>query len=45
MREYDVSPVAHQITTPLFICDPEGEQFWPGQASQLSELVSGPVVQ
>ncbi|MDQ1307652.1 MAG: hypothetical protein QG671_3485 [Actinomycetota bacterium] len=44
MREYDVSPVAHQITTPLFICDPEGEQFWPGQASQLSELVSGPVV-
>lgn len=44
MREYDDSAVAHQVTTPLFICDPEGEQFWPGQATRLGELVSGPVV-
>jgi pimeloyl-ACP methyl ester carboxylesterase len=43
MREYNVSAVAHQITTPLFICDPEGEQFWPGQSKRLADLVSGPV--
>lgn len=39
MLEYNIGDVAHQIDTPLFICDPEGEQFWPGQSAQLAKLV------
>lgn len=42
MRRYNLTGVAGQITTPLMISDPEGEQFWPGQSRQLAELVSGP---
>lgn len=43
MKAYNVTAIAHDITTPLFICSPEGEQFWPGQSEQLAGLVSGPV--
>lgn len=43
MRQYDLSDVAHQITTPVMICDPEGEQFWPGQSEKLAGMVAGPV--
>ncbi len=39
MRAYTVADVAHQITTPVMIADPEGEQFWPGQPAQLADLV------
>ncbi|MDP3971469.1 MAG: hypothetical protein Q8P61_00970 [Candidatus Nanopelagicales bacterium] len=42
MRQYNLTGVAGQITTPLMISDPEGEQFWPGQSRKLAELVSGP---
>lgn len=38
VRAYTVADVAPQITTPLLILSPEGEQFWPGQADQLSAL-------
>jgi dienelactone hydrolase len=31
-----------QITTPLLIADPEGEQFWPGQSQQLYDGIPGP---
>ena len=31
-----------QITTPLLIADPEGEQFWPGQSQQVYDGVAGP---
>jgi dienelactone hydrolase len=31
-RHYNLADVAEQITTPLLITDPEGEQFWPGQS-------------
>lgn len=31
-----------QITTPLLIADPEGEQFWPRQSQQLYDGVAGP---
>ncbi len=31
-----------QITTPLLIADPEGEQFWPGQSQELYDGVTGP---
>ena len=29
---------AGQITTPLLITSPEGEQFWPGQSEELAGL-------
>ncbi|HXW79347.1 MAG TPA: hypothetical protein VEJ84_07595 [Acidimicrobiales bacterium] len=31
-----------QITTPLLVTDPEGEQFWPGQSQQLYDRLPGP---
>lgn len=34
---------AARITTPLFIADPEDEQYWPGQSRRLAEMVAGPV--
>jgi alpha-beta hydrolase superfamily lysophospholipase len=34
-RQYNLADVADQITTPLLITDPEGEQFWPGQSRRL----------
>jgi dienelactone hydrolase len=40
VRAYTVADVAHQITTPLLILSPEGEQFWPGQAEQLAALTA-----
>lgn len=43
MREYHLKDVAAKITAPMFVCDPEGEQFWPGQAAELAGLVGGPV--
>jgi hypothetical protein len=42
IREYDLADVAGRITTPVMICDPEGEQFWPGQSEQLAGMVGGP---
>ncbi|WP_280420699.1 alpha/beta hydrolase family protein [Nocardia carnea] len=44
VREYTLGAAdAARITTPLFIADPEDEQFWPGQSRRLAEMVSGPV--
>jgi hypothetical protein len=37
----DVSQVAHQITTPPYITDPDGEQFFTGQPAELAALVPG----
>ncbi len=31
-----------QITTPVFVSDPEDEQFWPGQAQSLYDKLCGP---
>jgi len=39
--KYDVTDVAGQITTPLYITDPDGEQFFPGQSAELARLVPG----
>lgn len=41
VRKYTVADVAGEITTPLLILSPEGEQFWPGQADQLADLTPG----
>jgi hypothetical protein len=38
VRRYDLEQVASQITTPLLITSPEGEQFWPGQSERLAKL-------
>jgi hypothetical protein len=40
-RQYNLTDVVDQITTPLLITDPEGEQFWPGQSQQLFEKLPG----
>lgn len=36
--------VLAQITTPLLVTDPEGEQFWPGQSQRLYDALPGPKV-
>ncbi|MFI0153683.1 hypothetical protein [Streptomyces lydicus] len=42
VAEYTVAPVAHRITTPLMITDPEGEHFWPGASQRLYDALPGP---
>jgi hypothetical protein len=42
VRQYTVRDVAAGIRTPLLICDPEDEQFWPGQSEQLAGLLTAP---
>jgi hypothetical protein len=39
---YRLGDEVENIATPLLITDPEDEQFFPGQAQQLYDLVSGP---
>jgi hypothetical protein len=41
VAKYDVTDVAGQITTPLYITDPDGEQFFCGQSAELAALVPG----
>lgn len=41
VRKYQVRDVAGQITTPLLITDPAGEQFFPGQPRALYDLLPG----
>jgi hypothetical protein len=41
VAEYRLGDEIEQITTPLLITDPEGEQFWPGQAQQLYDRLRG----
>ncbi|MFG3114737.1 alpha/beta hydrolase family protein [Streptomyces sp. NPDC048197] len=42
VSRYTVLPVAHRITTPLLITDPEGEHFWPGASARLHDALPGP---
>lgn len=41
VRRYALGDLPAQITTPVFITSPEGEQFWPGQPEQLAEALPG----
>jgi len=41
VAKYDVTDVAGQIRTPLYIADPDGEQFFCGQPAALAALVPG----
>ena len=33
--------IVNQITCPMLVADPEGEQFWPGQSQQLYQALPG----
>lgn len=41
VAKYDLTSVAGRITTPLYITDPGGEQFFSGQPAELAALVPG----
>ena len=41
VAKYDVADLASQITTPLYITDPDGEQFFAAQSAELADLVPG----
>lgn len=42
--KYDLTDVAGHISTPLCITDPDGEQYFPGQAAELAALVPGSTI-
>ncbi|MBP7240582.1 hypothetical protein [Amaricoccus sp.] len=42
IRRYDLTDVAPTIRCPTLICDPEEEQFWPGQSAELFGLLACP---
>jgi hypothetical protein len=39
--QYNVTDVAAQITTPLYVIDADGDQFFGGQGAELAALVPG----
>jgi prolyl oligopeptidase family protein len=41
VAQYTVADIAGQITTPLYITDPDGDQFYGGQSAELAALVPG----
>ena len=43
LEDYNLRDVASQIQCPMFIADPEDEQFWPGQSQELSDALTSPV--
>jgi hypothetical protein len=38
-ERYRLDDVVDKIRTPLLVCDPDGEQFWPGQAQRLVDAL------
>lgn len=41
-RRYHLDGIVDRITAPVLMCDPEGEQFWPGQSRRLHDALAGP---
>jgi dienelactone hydrolase len=41
ITKYDLTDIAAQINTPLYVIDPDGEQYLPGQPAELVDLVKG----
>jgi hypothetical protein len=41
VAQYDVTDVAGQITTPLYITETDGDRFFGGQPAELAALVPG----
>lgn len=39
--KYNLTDVVGRIQTPMFITDPDDEQFWPDQAKQLAAMLPG----
>jgi hypothetical protein len=42
VREYNLREVIGRISCPVFIADPEDEQFWPGQPREVYEALNCP---
>jgi hypothetical protein len=42
ISRYRLGDELNQITTPLLLCEPDNEQFWPGQSQQLHDRLQGP---
>lgn len=42
VMEYKLGDLTKQITTPILVTDPEGEQFWPGQSRRFYDALPGP---
>lgn len=42
VRQYNVREVIKQIRCPIFIADPDDEQFWPGQPREVYEALVCP---
>ncbi len=42
VRQYNVRDVINRIQCPMFIADPEDEQFWPGQSKEVYEALVCP---
>jgi hypothetical protein len=42
LEEYKLDGLVEEIRCPMLICDPDHEQFWPGQARELYEALPGP---
>ncbi len=44
VQEYRLAGVVDRIRCPMFVADPEGEHFWPGQSQQLYDALRSPKV-
>jgi dienelactone hydrolase len=42
VRQYNAKDVIRQIQCPLFIADPDDEQFWPGQSQEVYDALVSP---
>ncbi len=42
VQQYNVRDVIKQIQCPMFIADPDDEQFWPGQSKDVYEALACP---
>lgn len=42
LGRYDLTDVAGAIRCPTLVCDPDDEQFWPGQSAELFALLTCP---
>jgi len=42
VRQYNAREVIRQIQCPMFIADPEDEQFWPGQSQEVYDALVCP---
>ncbi|HZD66832.1 MAG TPA: hypothetical protein VE152_12100, partial [Acidimicrobiales bacterium] len=42
LRAYTLDDVVAGIRCPMLVCDPDNEQFWPGQSRRLYDALPGP---